>query len=513
MSLSIRRLLSGSWLRVLSMVLSAFVGFAMTPFVIGILGDRLYGFWALMLSFLSYYGLFDLGLSAAVIRHVSASLGSRDERECNHIINTALMIYVGLGLIVLCVTFGLAAAASSIIEHPDDASLAWRVIIILGSGAAIALPAKVFVGVLASYLRFDVLSGLSLLSLFLRTSLTVFALLSGYKVLALAFIAALSGLPEMILSIYFAKRCCPTFLLSPAFWHRESARKLFSYGGYVLIAQAGDLFRFNIDGFVIARFVSLAAVTHYNIASVMVQHFLNLMVALMGVIQPVFGRLDGENNVDAMRHTFFIATRMSIFSASFVAFGLIGWGSPFIHRWMGPEYLDAYPCLVILVCGWLFDLWQIPSVSLLYATSKHRFYAVANAVEGGCNLLLSIALVEYWGIVGVAVGTLIPMTIIRLGVQPLYLCRCTSIPYRDYMVVLVKAIQVASIALIGPLILSMQFVAPDYLSLALWGFGSLLYYVLVIAVFGLTKQERMALSEAVSIKLLSKDRLTIESGR
>src|SRR2546426_9169908 len=44
-------------------------------------------------------------------------------------------------------------------------------------------------------------------------------------------------------------------------------------------------------------------------------------------------------------------------------------------------------------------------------------------LEGLANLALSIALVQWYGILGVALGTAIPMALVSLFVLPVYVCR------------------------------------------------------------------------------------------
>ena len=41
--------------------------------------------------------------------------------------------------------------------------------------------------------------------------------------------------------------------------------------------------------------------------------------------------------------------------------------------------------------------------------AKHKFYAITSVIEGICNVVLSIILLKKYGIVGVALGTAIPM--------------------------------------------------------------------------------------------------------
>ena len=74
------------------------------PFVINSLGDRMYGFWTLIGTFLGYYGLIDFGLSSAVNRYISEAVGAQDSKKCNNIFNTALVLFSILGVIALALS-------------------------------------------------------------------------------------------------------------------------------------------------------------------------------------------------------------------------------------------------------------------------------------------------------------------------------------------------------------------------------------------------------------------------
>jgi O-antigen/teichoic acid export membrane protein len=58
---------------------------------------------------------------------------------------------------------------------------------------------------------------------------------------------------------------------------------------------------------------------------------------------------------------------------------------------------------------------QGPSGSVLLGSGRHKFVAAASIVEAVANLALSVALVPKYGILGVALGTAIPVWIVNLG--------------------------------------------------------------------------------------------------
>ncbi len=464
MSSYAKKLAFGSMLGVVNHLASIVVALFLMPFVVFSLGDRMYGFWTLASAFIGYYGLLDFGLSSAVGRFIAKEIGTGDKEECNRIINNAFFIFSCIGLVVLIITFVLSFLAFLFFPDPVESSLFRKVILVLGVNVAIYFPVKVYKGIVFAQLQFEVLSFIRFVFLVLKTALTVIVLMSGYKILALALVTLISCIPEYVLYVYFAKKSLPDFKIKISECNLGTAKSLFSYSSHTFIIRMADEMRFNIDGLVISAFIGLSAVTHYRVASTLVQHFINLILTTMGVLLPFFSRLDGEKNTEKIKETLLFSTKISVIITSFVGFGLIAWGQPFIQRWMGPQYLDAYPCLVVLVLGCVFDLWQAPTVSLLYGIAKHRFYSLFNSLEAVCNVLLSLLLVRRFGILGVAIGTFIPMAIMKLLIQPVYACRVSNIAYWEYVKKLSRTVFIVSLALLFPTFITYRFATPDYLT-------------------------------------------------
>ena len=100
---------------------------------------------------------------------------------------------------------------------------------------------------------------------------------------------------------------------------------------------------------------------------------------------------------------------------------------------MGTTYEDGYLPLVLLSLAILLDVCQKSSADLLYATFQHRFYAWINCGEAILNLAFSLALARPFGIAGVAMGTLIGAFLVRIALQPWWVCKVSGLHYLDYM--------------------------------------------------------------------------------
>ena len=499
-----RKLASGSALRVFNLGAQVITSLFMMPFVIGCLGDRMYGLWLLVSKIIDYYWLLDLGITQAVSRHIAAALGAKNTKECNQVISNALVLYSGVAVLVTAVTMVLVMIAPFFAKDLQDVELFQKVVLVLGLNTAIEFPIRVFGGILTAKLRYDIMSFLKLGSLILRVSGFIIVLSLGYGILALALVTVVTGIPEKIAYLYFSKQNYPELHISPSYLSRKIVRVLYGFGFYVFLIQIGDLLKFNADSFIIASFVGVASVTHYGIAATLMIRYMTLMGSMTGVFVPVFSRFEAMKDTVRIKKIFFLSTKVAICISTFIGFGLIAWGHFFIERWMGSDYLDAYPCLVVLIVGCTVSQWQSTSYALLFGTSKHKFYAITNGAEAILNMGISLLLVRSYGILGVAIGTTIPILIIKLFVQPVYVCRLTSMPFKKYIFLAGRTLGIVFVSLILPAALSIYLGAADYLRLITLGILSGCFYFTGIWIFVFNTEESRILKESVTPLWFSK---------
>ena len=490
----LRTAAAGSTLRILNFAVSLAVAFLLTPLAVDSLGDRTYGFWLFVLALTGYLGLFDLGLGTAVSRHIAGALGRGDRADCQRIFSTALQFYPLLGGLVLLATCASPALAPLLTSDPQEAGVFSTVMLILGFGTAVSLMLQPYFGAIQALGRYDVLATVEVLTLCLRSVLTVGALRAGYGVLTIAWITFLGGAFRLVLGVYLSRRLLPWLRYAQQPFHSTTTKALFGYSFYMMIAKVADNARFNTDSLVITAFLGLSYVTPFGIAASLTNKFRDLMMSLLGVLQPVYSRLDGEGDLDRIKQTLFFATKVSMCVSTLMAFGLIAWGRPFIERWMGPAYASSYPCLVVLAIGWTIQFWQSPGVSLMYATSRHKSYAFTNTLEAAANILLSLWWVRPLGIIGVALGTALPMIVVRLLLQPYYVCKILDIDVAEYRSALLGNVWRILVALAAPLTFALLVRPESYLELGGVGIAAALLYAPVIWFLVFTSSERTSLT-------------------
>lgn len=476
---SLRKLALGSSVRIIHLVLLTVIGFFLTPFTIHWLGSEQYGIWALASAFVGYYSILDLGLSGAVFTHMSHAIGAKDYETGTKIYSTGLSVFSLLGgalvVVTLCLTAGI------LLFHPGHAATLAIVILIVGFQTAVSFPMRAPFGVLNAGSHFEVTTAILILSAILRTIGTVIVLIDGKGVVGLAVVNMLAWIPGYVLiclAVHWRYPFIHTKTLGE--WHRPTAHKLFSFGVPVLVGQIADRIRLQTDTVVVSFFMGLSAVTHYNIATTLVLYYMNGIVAIIGVLTPVLSMQMSARDLDGMRSSLITGTRLAICTGGFAAFGLIVWGKVFIARWMGSAYVDAYPIVVVLVIAMFVDLWQSTTVNALYATMHQKTYAKINVSEAIANLALSILLAPRLGMLGVALGTLIPSIAVRALVQPWVVESKLGVPARKYYAVSLRAMARTAACLLLPFAIAAHFLKPSYPALFLTGVLSLGTFALPI---------------------------------
>ena len=84
---------------------------------------------------------------------------------------------------------------------------------------------------------------------------------------------------------------------------------------------------------------------------------------------------------------------------------------PIVAAWMGPHFDGSVIVMRFLLARVLLGVTTSSCSAILRGAGQHRLLAITNPIAAVTNLLLSIALVKPLGLSGVALGTLVPLTI------------------------------------------------------------------------------------------------------
>ena len=418
------------------MVVSTIVSFLITPILIHGLGDFHYGMWVLVGTLVDYYGLLDLGVRFTLQRFVAHSKGANEREMLNRTSVSALLIALCMMAVITPSIILLANYVPRFFKvAATDQALFIRVLILLGIGLSISLPAKVLGAYLCGLQRYDLFNVAGVGGTVVQSLLLVWVLHRGYGIQGCALVSLGTAALSLIVHVWLVRWADPqaSFDLRQARW--SEARELLNFGFYMFMNQVGDVFRFRLDSLVIAGCLKIALVTPFNIAARLIEYFRYIIAAITGPLITEMSSLHGQAQEVRLRDLFLRSTKMTSLVCLPVGILLCVDGRALIRLWVGQSFVaSSFAVLVILAVGRTASTIQTPSMALLLARGRKKELGWWALAEGVVNLALSIYWAPKYGIAGVALGTMVPMILVKALLQPWYTLWLAKISWRDYLV-------------------------------------------------------------------------------
>lgn len=466
MSSKFNLLLKGSSFRVLQTVVSVAIGILMMPFLVLTLGQELYGLWIVIGSVVGTYYLLDLGFNQAITRYVSKYIHQNNPEAANRTINTALVLYSLLGVVVLLASV-LAAqfGAEKLMASSDNLTLAKTILMITGLSFALEFPAKAFPGIISAYMRYDFIALVRLAKSVIDAVLIYYFISHGYGLVAMATITLITGLVSTAIYIKFTTSLFKELTLSRDAVDLSTLKDVFHFSKWVFVIDISAMLRDKMDIWFIAYYINSSALTVYYVAVRLVEYALQFLTQATGITGPIFTEYYAKGEIEKLRKSvsMFIKLDIALGAVMLVGFYLVG--ISFIDVWMKGSIStqEAFTCLIILSFGRFSVYFASPLNSLLMTINKHSIGAwvsIAETVMGGCLCWL---LIPKYGISGAAYAIAIPYVIGRLIILPAFSAKHIHL---NFISLFLRVVLFASVTIL--LVRWISHAWPQLQSLSLW---------------------------------------------
>jgi len=495
-------LMRGTVLTVVNFFIALFLSFWLARLQVYTLGERLCGIWSTVAALTGWYALLDLGLNYTVSRFITKSFSTKDYDECNICASTGFSLFLGMGSLVLVLSFVFGFGASHFFPKVEDIGLIGTVIILSGAAFALDFPLRAFYGISLGAMRHDLAMLVGIAFRVAGAVMTWLILVSGGQLIALAAGNIILMSAQIWVCYALARYSFPQLRLSRNNVRRSHIRILFGYSIFGLIAHLGSVMIFELDKVLIPFFLAFEYVFPFGIALQFAQYFSGLLMSMTSWMVTWLTYLHAQGHKDKIWKTMRFGFKYCTYVSGFITFGLIAWSEPFITRWiLNPEAIesgkidpvywqDIIPCTILLTLVAAVRAIQEPNIRYLYATANHHYYAFSNVIEGLLNIELSLIFAMQYGLVGFAWGTLISCLLLRGVFIPLIVCRLMERSLLVFYTEILRHFLFVGIALIIPAIATWQLVAPNYPALFLVGGISAVIYFPVIYLIGFSTEER-----------------------
>ena len=415
------------------------VALLLWPFVLATLGGKLNGLWQTIVAVTGYYGLLDLGIRSAVGQYATRYWAQRDLDGVNRTITTALGVMLIVAGLILAASFVLAAFIGALVEvTPEQQQAAVLTLIIMGINVAWTLGTAVLGVATYATRRFDIANAIGIGERLISAGLIYWTLSQGYGIVGLAISVSAAGFVSGIVRAWLAFRLMPGLRISRRYWSRASLRELGGYGFYNFLVNAADRVITNLDAIVISACVSFVAVTRYDNGAKLIPYFIMLVSSIAFTLTPYATACDARGDREALRRLWVEGSRGIFVFAAWIGAGMAFLGGDFLLLWVGPaettggELPDSALILQVLAVAAVIRLGMTCGKQICFAVREMRFLARVSVIEAVTNVVLSVVLVQFFGLLGVAIATLVPMLVVYLWIQPVYIARLLEVDLRRF---------------------------------------------------------------------------------
>jgi len=396
-----------------------------------------FGFWALLWSLFGYGILLDFGFGFTAQKAVAEKTATGDIAGLSRLLATIFWTFVGMAVILLVVFLLIREPfLSRMGVLAADRGEFGNAYVVFFIGLAVMFPLGLFPEILRGLQRIDIANWVGTFSTVLNFGFLYWGLTAGWSLSVLMGISvATSAFPNLIAAVIAIRRL-PGISLSPRYfdWRTVRVQMGFSIAAYLITFS--NMLMAKSDQLVISLTIGVAMVAVYQAGFKMSEMLSLFSVQLQQVLSPAAAAMHAMGDkaglrkllLSSSRLTFFLVTPCYLLSAVYL--------EPLIRLLTGMASVPGETWWVgqaLLFAVFSSQLTSGCSKRVLMMCGEERRLLVISVSDAVANVTLSVILAFKFGVLGVALGTMIPTTLVGwFWVVPLTVGRL-KIPWKTYL--------------------------------------------------------------------------------
>ncbi|HKR13151.1 MAG TPA: oligosaccharide flippase family protein [Pyrinomonadaceae bacterium] len=394
-----------------------FIGIFMLPFNVAHLGQSAYGLWVLVASITVYFSMLDMGYGVAQVRFAAKYRAQGDVNALNEIASTMFCMFGGVGLVTFLVAVIIALNLGNVFPLTGSQLQAGQIVFLFISAyVALGFPVSVFGGIVNGFQRQYLNGAVAFVTAIVVALVNVAVLVLGYGLTEL--VAATTSVRILSYLAYAlnAYRVFPELRLRLRFFKRDRLREVTGFSVFILIIDLANKLNYSTDTIVVGAFMGTAAVAVWAVAQRLIDIVQRITDQLNAVLFPVVVDHSTVERIDKLQKILIQGTRLSLAMVVPLATVLGLTARPVVMVWVGPNFEGSVNVIYILSIVVALRVGNATSTVILKGAGLHKVLAISNLSMAVSNLVLSVVLVRWYGLIGVAIGTLIPMVVFSMFV-------------------------------------------------------------------------------------------------
>jgi membrane protein EpsK len=294
------------------------------------------------------------------------------------------------------------------------------------------------------------------------------------------------------ISIFHARRVCPYLTISVSAFNPNKVKELCGMGGWVIINQIGAILFHSTALIIVNLLFGANSAGRYAIALQWVILFYTISGLLSSVLTPTILSYYAHGKTDSLITITKSAVKLMGLAMALPIGAVCGFAPQLLTAWVGPEFANMSPLLVLLTIHLPVNLAVLPLFSINVAYNRVRVPGIVTLMMGIGNIALAIVLAHLtnWGYYSVAAAGAMVLTAKNAFFTPWYATKILDAETNTFTRSMIPGVIATILVGISAASISFIFTFSSIIMLFVAGAGISIIYIMVAWSFGLTGFER-----------------------
>ncbi len=409
-----------SAMSIVTQVLTVVLNFAVKTVFIKMLNDEYLGVNGLFTNIITMLSLADLGIGIAIPYSLYKPLANKDEHKINVLMNFYKKVYTIIGIAVLLIGLSLTPFLGLIIKdipkNVPHLSLIYILFVIHSASSYFFVYKKFLIdsdqkGYITSRIIFTFSTLLSIIQIILLVTT------KNYILFLLSSIILV-----IIQNIYISSKANKLYPFiknkTDEKLEKEDMEGIKKNVSSLFIYKVGTVIMNGTDNIIISKFIGLIIVGFYSNYVLIINSITTVLNQIFNAITSSIGNLVVTTNKKRSKEVYDNLNFANFWLYALFGVCIIVLINPFINIWIGKKYVMGFSIVFLLVLN--FYVLGMQSVTNSFRNAYGLFWIAKYRpiIMVIINIVISVVLVQFIGIEGVLIGTLISRLLTTAWLDP-----------------------------------------------------------------------------------------------
>lgn len=404
----------GALLGYVQIAVQSVIGIIYVPLLLGRIGKAEYGLYQIVSSIIAYFTILETTLSATVLRHYTVYLAEGKQDKMENLLFMARKLFRILSVVLMLLTVPAIFALYSFYKSSFSANELREMIlmfVIMMVNLVVSLNNYIYLACITAHQKYIFLKLLGIATLILQPFAVIALIYRFPYAKTVVLVQLIMAVIVSVIRYCYCKYKLQITVKKHSGLDQTLLKELWAFSAGILLTTVADQIFWKTDQVILGKMIGTSIVGVYSVGVQLFNIYMSLAAGIGGVILPTVILKVKNEGMDSASLFFRRIGRIQFFVMGLIVTGFISFGKEFVTIWVGKDYISAYAVALLLMIPYTIDIIQGAGLSILQAVNKYHFRAKCMFVISLINIVLTVVLINLFGMTGAAFATAISIII------------------------------------------------------------------------------------------------------